>query len=151
MRTSVRSIAPRPSIGFIILPMIDVIFLLLLFFVMVSSFETTARIRIDVPQPEKSRAHAVDDSQQIVVNCEYLHPGDSGAADVHYRIGGDQPQPLETIGRRLAAARSTNPQSTVVVRADHRLPLGRVRQLLRVVESSGFERIQVSAKLQSEL
>jgi len=146
MRPTVRGAAPRAGIGFIILPMIDVIFLLLLFFVMVTTFEASARVRVDVPDPEDSQARKADLSERLVINCEYVAPAGSKPFDVRYRIGGDPPQSLDDIAARLAAAGKSNPNSVVLIRADRRLPNAPVREVIRLVSETGLQKIDVCAK-----
>jgi len=130
--------------------MIDVIFLLLLFFVMVTSFEASAKVRVDIPHPEKSKARRAESANQLVINCEYSAAGVAGGEEVAYRLGGDQPEPLSVISTRLAAARLANPKSIVLIRADRRLPNVRVRDVIRVVAANGFETVNVSARQELE-
>ncbi len=130
--------------------MIDVIFLLLLFFVMVTSFEASAKVAVEVPHPEKSMATRHDARNELVIHCEYRRTQEPPFSEVLYRLGADQPQPLSAIAGRLEAARLANPQSSILIRADRRLPNGKVRDLVRVVAESGFEKISVGAKQDME-
>ena len=93
-----------------ILPMIDVIFLLLLFFVVVTSFEASAKIAVDVPRPDESQARRGELAKQVVVNCEYENPSLPNSAGVHYRLGADPPEPLSVISSRLTAAKLAHPR-----------------------------------------
>jgi len=151
MRKSFLHSRSRPPIGFIILPMIDVIFLLLLFFVMVTSFEATARIRVDVPRPDESQARNDASPERVVINCEWVRGADAkdGApapsARANYRVGADPPEDLGVISRRLSALKAANPQLTVVVRADRRLPFAAIREVMQVIAENGIVNVSVSA------
>lgn len=139
--------APRPpSIGFIILPMIDVIFLLLLFFVMVTSFEASARSPVEIPHPEKSRARQDESSNRIVINCEYVAPVSPGAAKVIYRMDAYPPEALPAIAERLIAARAENRNVVLLIRADRRLVSACVRSVIRAAADAGIETVNVSAQ-----
>ena len=145
MRKFIRGVPIQRPIGFIILPMIDVIFLLLLFFVVVTSFEASANVKVEVPSPESSQAQKPESSKQVIINCEpvdHLSPGTSGAM---YRVGGDPPESLSEISDRLAAAKAANPQLTVVIRADRHLPFAPVRAVMQVVADNGIEMMNLSA------
>lgn len=146
MKRVIRGARRRPAIALFILPMIDVIFLLLLFFVVVTSFEAGAKVRVDVPHPEKSRARAANTANQVVLNCEYISASEGRPTDAAYRLGGDPPAPLSVIADRLAAARAANVEATVLIRADRRLSNEKVADAIRVATAQGFPRIEVAAK-----
>lgn len=145
MRRTIRRKSHHAPIGFIILPMIDVIFLLLLFFVLVTSFEASAKIRVDVPKPQDSQAKHDAASKQVVINCEVSDQNLPDAGPAIYRIAADPPQPLSAIGERLAAAKQANPQLSVVIRADKRLSFAQVKAVMQVVADAGVTIMNVSA------
>lgn len=145
MRRSIRRKQHHPPIGFIILPMIDIIFLLLLFFVLVTSFEDSAKIRVEVPKPDQSQAKPDTSSQQVVINCEVANADAPESGPPIYRIAAGLPQPLSVIGERLAAAKQSNPQITVVIRADKRLSFGQVKAVMQMVAEAGVTIMNVSA------
>ncbi len=145
MRKTIRGATLRPSVSIMILPMIDVVFLLLLFFVMVTSFETTAKIRVDVPRPEDSQARFEESTSQVVINCELAKPAATAPPQALYRVGADPPENLSAISRRLALLKAANPGLTVVVRADRRLPFAQVRDLIEVMAENGVEAVRLSA------
>lgn len=142
-RKSARSI----SISLMIVPMIDVIFLLLLFFVVMSSFEASARLRIDLPQPEEPQARSENSALNIVINCEYREAGEAG---VLYRLNADAPESLDAIAARLAAAKAENPNLMVVIRADRRLPFVEVRRVMEIVAACRISLMKVSIILPQE-
>lgn len=150
MRKTIRGAPIRAPIGFIILPMIDVIFLLLLFFVMVTSFEAAARIRVELPNPDHSQARTLESSTEVVINCEYVPSSSTSTGDALYRLGADPPEDLATISERITALRTANAQLTVVVRADRRLPFAKVRQVMQLAADNGIETVGVSALLDVE-
>ncbi len=146
MRRYIRGTRIRPPIALFILPMIDVIFLLLLFFVMMTSFEASAKVRVEIPQPEKSLARRPDSAKQVVINCEFVEGSSAGSTEARYRIGADPPESLVVISARLAAARAAHPELTVIIRADRRLPFAPVREVMEVVADNGIKVMNVTAR-----
>ncbi|MBI1826767.1 MAG: biopolymer transporter ExbD [Planctomycetes bacterium] len=145
MRRFVRRERQHPPIGFIILPMVDVIFLLLLFFVIVTSFDASARIRVDVPKPDKSLAERDASAKQVVINCEVGDEASPETGEVLYRIGADPPEDLSEIVDRLKSAREINPQLSVVIRADRRLAFSQVQAVMESVASANVMLLKVAA------
>lgn len=139
MRKIIRGAPPRSPLAFIILPMIDVIFLLLLFFVIMAGFDASTRIQVQLPHPAGSEAKRDTSSNRVVVNCEVV----SGDA-VLYRIGADPPLPLPGIAERLVLAKEADIPS-LHIRADRRLPFAKVRDVLTVAAQVGFENVSVAA------
>jgi biopolymer transport protein ExbD len=145
MRKIVRGAPRRPPLGFIILPMIDVIFLLLLFFVIMAGFDASTRIHVQLPHPVGSEARRDSSSNRVVVNCELAEAVTDAA---RYRIGADPPLPLDEIAKRLVLAKNADVAS-LHIRADRRLPFSKVRDVLAVAAQVGFENVSVAA-LQEE-
>jgi biopolymer transport protein ExbD len=141
MRKIIHGARPRPPLGFIILPMIDVIFLLLLFFVIMAGFDASTRIQVQLPHPVGSRAERDSSSNRVVVNCEVA---DQRSNAVRYRIGADPPLPLPDIAERLTLAKKADVAS-LHIRADRRLPFAKVRDVLTVAAQVGFENVSVAA------
>jgi biopolymer transport protein ExbD len=148
MRTTVRRKQHRPPIGFIILPMIDVIFLLLLFFVIMTSFEASAKIRVDVPAPDQSQAQREASPKQVVINCE-VGEGVAGGKAV-YRVAANPPETLDAIAGRLHAARQANPELRVVIRGDRRLAFSEIKAVMQVVSDAGVSTMNVAALQEGE-
>lgn len=135
---------PAATIGLMIVPLIDVIFLLLLFFVMTTSFEMAARIRIQLPKPELSRAQTEDLLKDIVIHCEYGDEPSADGARARYRFGTDPPENIETISSRLQSAFANQTDSRIIIRADRRLPFWEVRKVMEVVAANNISLMQVS-------
>ena len=132
------------GISLMIIPLIDVIFLLLLFFVMTTSFEVTTRIRIQLPRPEQSQARYEDPLKNIVIHCEYSPVGAPDGSRALYRFGADPPEQLATISTRLAAAVAHQSNPKVIIRADRRLAFREIRQVMEVVADNKVTLLQVS-------
>lgn len=125
-------------------PMIDVIFLLTVFFMLVSRFASAESVKMLLPEPDSSEAKTVKLPERIVINCRPAVPG-SPAAGALYSIGPNPPESLAMISQRLAALQADRPDLKVIVRADRRLRYADVRAVMREVARSGLEMIHVAA------
>lgn len=136
----------RKSITFNMAPMIDVVFLLIIFFMLVSTFASAENIPMDIPHPERSLARNVKIVDRVVINCR---TADTRAAEedqaVLYSIGPNRPESLESINRRLAAAHAANPKLKVIIRADKRLRYEHVRAVMSVVAENQIEDMSLVA------
>src|SRR5262245_11222718 len=145
MSTSQRLLHRRPpALALMIIPLIDVIFLLLLFFVMTTSFEVTTRVRIELPSPENSQAQDEDPLKSVLIHCEYAEGGPGQRGQVLYRFGTDPPEPLERISARLDAALAVQRERRVTIRADRRAVFGDVRRVMELLAQHGIPLINVS-------
>jgi biopolymer transport protein ExbD len=99
-------------------PMIDVTFLLIVFFVLVSQIVEVESVEMKLPEPAQPRSEPIGDEQRVVIN---VLPGPGGAA-AGYRLGRRDFEPSETGLAALTAALADlygrNPTVSVNLRAD---------------------------------
>ena len=99
-------------------PMIDVTFLLIVFFVLVSQIVEVENVDLDLPQPQETASELAGEESRVVIN---VLPGPSGKA-AGYRMGGRRfaagTQGLEGLTAALGARYSENPGLSVNLRAD---------------------------------
>jgi biopolymer transport protein ExbD len=134
----------RTNIGFNMAPMIDVVFQLLIFFSLVSTFAAAETVLLELPNPERSQARNVKMTDKVVINCRPA-AGDEEASGVLYSIGPNVPESLERISERLAAAAAVNPQLKVIIRADKRLSYEKVRCVMQIVADNRIENMSLVA------
>ncbi len=125
-------------------PMIDVIFMLTVFFMLVSRFASAENVKMLLPEPVKSEARVVKVAERIVINCRPAEPLNP-AAGALYSIGPNAPESLGVISQRLAALKDARADMKVIIRADRRLRYADVRAVMREVARSGLEMIHVAA------
>ncbi len=136
------------SIAFNMTPMIDVVFLLIVFFMLVSAFASAENVPMHLPDPQRSRARNVDLANRLVINCFPIDPA-APASGVQYRLGPNRPQSLGEISNALLTARETTPDLQVVIRADRRLPYADVREVMKLVADHGIENMNIVAHVGS--
>lgn len=109
-------------------PMIDVVFLLLIFFMSVSTFhqlETEEGIALPVADESKSLE---DLPQSLMINVE--ENGNIIVNQNNYR-------PLQLAGL-LKEATSIRPDQAVIIRADKKVPHGKVAEILSACAAAGI-------------
>ncbi len=139
-----------PTIGFNATPMIDVIFLLTIFFMLVTRFSSAEQIPMDLPKPARSQAKVTRMPDRVVINCRLGGLAAGSDRTVLYSIGPNQPESLAVIADRLAALKSESPSIKAVVRADRRLHYVDVRAVMQVVAECGIEMFSVVAHVGEE-
>jgi biopolymer transport protein ExbD len=134
------------NLGVNLTPMVDVIFMLTIFFMLVSRFSSAEQVPMDLPKPDDSYARVVRMPERVVINCRI------GAADASalYSIGPNRPEPLAVIDERLAALKQQSPDTKVVVRADRRIHYEHVRAVMRVIARHNIEMLNVVAHVSEE-
>lgn len=132
-------------LGFYATPMVDVIFLLTIFFMLVTRFSSAEQVPMELPKPDHSQAEVTRMPERVLLNCRPSDPTDPFAGPVRYSIGPNRPESLGAISDRLAAMKRESPGIQVVVRADRRLPYAHVRALMRVIAAQGIEMLNVVA------
>ncbi|HRX87373.1 MAG TPA: biopolymer transporter ExbD [Phycisphaerae bacterium] len=141
--------APRyqhHDIAFNMAPLIDVVFLLIIFFTLVSTFASAENIRMTLPTPDKSKAQAIKIVDRVVINCQYAAPVTTGGTGrVLYSVGPNPPEDLDSIAQKLAAARQGNPKLKVIIRADKRLRYEQVRAVMAIVADANIQNLSLVA------
>ncbi len=114
-------------------PMIDVTFLLIIFFVLVSRIVDIERVDLALPQPEDPASMKVGDEPRAVVN---IMPDPDGGAQA-YRLGTRSFAPdeagQEAVIERLAELYRANPELHVTLRADYRTEYRAIAPVMRAV------------------
>ena len=136
--------------GFNAIPMVDVIFLLTIFFMLVTRFSSAEQVPMELPKPTDSQASVVRMPERVVINCRLADPDDPTGRSVLYSIGPNQPRPLYVIAERLAALKRESPALKVVLRADRRLRYADVRAMMRVIAENRIEVMNVVAHIAGE-
>ncbi len=128
-------------------PMVDVIFLLTIFFMLVTRFSSAEQVPMELPEPTGSRALLTPMPERVVINCRLAALDDSLGRSVLYSVGPNQPEPLSVISDRLASMRRESPDIKVVVRADRRLHYADVRPVMNVIAQNNIPMLNVVAHI----
>jgi biopolymer transport protein ExbD/biopolymer transport protein TolR len=123
-----RTALPQPMGEINMTPLIDVMLVLLVIF-MITAPLMTSSLRLDLPKAEGA---SPSDTPQFVAVA--IDP----QGQLFY---GDEKLTQEAFVARIGAAAKANPQLEVQLRADKRVPYGRVAEVLGLVEKAGLSRI----------
>jgi biopolymer transport protein ExbD len=119
--------------------MIDVVFLLLIFFMVGTRFsDTESSISVNLPRINSNSLGSTVASTKIVNIL-----GDGGIEIDSRRVG------IGEVAGVIGSAIRNNPQTTVVVRADARIPMQRSVEVMSAVQLSGAQRISIALANQS--
>jgi biopolymer transport protein ExbD len=138
------------SFSFNATAMVDVIFTLTIFFMLVARFSSAELVSMELPDPQDSQASIVQHPERVVINCMVADGDSSEPASVLYSLGPNPPEPLTAISDRLIAMKRAVPGLAAVVRADRRLPYADVRAVLRALADAEIEVLNVAARVDEE-
>jgi len=119
-------------------PMIDMTFLLIVFFVLVSRIVDREAVDMNLPQPKHSVSEKAGEERRVIIN---VVPGEAGGGRVTgYRVGGTEfpatPAGLNAMTAHLTALYQRQPGLDVNVRADRGAQYEFVEPVLGAISSA---------------
>lgn len=131
-----RSRFPNAEIEANLTPMIDVSFLLIVFFVLVSRITDREQARMSLPAVRAGSAARAEDDARVVVN---VLPGSDGGSE-GYAVGTTvlpaSPDGIARLAETLAAGYRRNPRLAVHLRADRATRYEWVEPAMRAVSTA---------------
>lgn len=127
-------------------PMIDVVFLLLVFFVWTASFHiaehllpsSVSAIRGTEPT-DQATPPPEDDFDDVVIRIHWLDTGPG------WRVNEEPMTTLDDVRASLAGIASVKPDAPVILHPDENVPLGHVIDVYDVTRLEGFDKVQFAA------
>ncbi|MBM4106330.1 MAG: biopolymer transporter ExbD [Phycisphaerae bacterium] len=120
-------------------PMIDMTFLLIVFFVLVSRISEVENVRMELPKPEDPATVPPPEEGRVVLN---ILPGADGAAE-GYRVGATEfaptPEGRDALRAHLGGLFRQNPEIAVNLRADRSTAYAEVAPALEAVSAASRE------------
>jgi len=127
----------RPSPELNLTPLIDVVFLLLIFFMVSTTFDKEARIRVDLPEAATQDEPVQDDALEITVDA-------SGRYFVNQReVVNTETETLKRAIDKVSGARRDLP---VIINADARATHQAVIKVMDAASQLGFLHMTFAAK-----
>jgi biopolymer transport protein ExbD len=114
-------------------PLIDVVFLLLIFFMVSSTFVEEAALEINLPE-SSSTAESPEEPLEILAK-----PG----GEISFQ---GQPVAIENLEDAIREALKEDPGKPVILKGDEKLPLGMAVQIMDAVQGSGAEGFTLDAQ-----
>jgi biopolymer transport protein ExbD len=114
-------------------PMVDVVFLLLIFFILSSSFVLQPGIRVDL-QPSKVIAATGFQGLVVTVTRENL------------LFFNEQRTTLDALQKSLQAAAQKSRQQELIIKADKQVPHGTIVQIMSMAIEAGIPAINIATR-----
>lgn len=138
-------------------PMIDVVFQLIAFFMLVTNFEQTqADERVKLPSDQLARPPETSRDKVLVVNIGFNRDKDGEKIDPEaYIFQGDDMIRVLDFGRQLREEKRVaqalygpegNREMSIEIRADAETPTGMIQELIKLAQENGFEKFSLRAK-----
>ncbi|MCC7199153.1 MAG: protein TolR [Gammaproteobacteria bacterium] len=120
-----------------VVPYIDVMLVLLIIF-MVTAPLLTQGVQVELPD-----ANAKPIDPELLKDHEPLVLSVDVAGRYYVNIGGDEDKPIDeaTVSQRVAAVLGREPATPVLVKADERVPYGKVVRGLVLLQQAGAKKI----------
>ncbi|MCL4692198.1 MAG: biopolymer transporter ExbD [Candidatus Hydrogenedentes bacterium] len=122
-------------------PLIDVVFQLLVFFMLSSTFVVQSSIQIETPVAEGSEAL---EQKDLSITLQYGEGGPDGNGRVY--VDNDEISSWAELSRIIADEMAARPETMVLIRPDARIETGRLVQVLGIATSVGVERYGIAAE-----
>lgn len=126
-------------------PLIDVVFQLLIFFMLSSTFVVQTSIPIEVPE---SSGVSQLEQKELSVTLQYGEGGPDGNGRVY--VNDIEVQAWAELSRTLAELYERQPGALVLIRPDSRIPTGRTIKVMGILNSSGIRHYAVAAQQPEE-
>ena len=123
----------KPQIEINLAPLIDVIFLLVIFFAVSTTFLETAGLQLELPESSSTATREVED---IIVFLD---------ADGELSLG-EETMDEEQLKERLRSAMNATDRKVVVLQADTHTEHGVVVGIMDLIRESGAEALTVAAR-----
>ncbi|MEX0740561.1 MAG: biopolymer transporter ExbD [Pseudohongiella sp.] len=118
-------------------PLIDVVFLLLIFFMVTTTFTRETRIAVDLPEANAEQAEPIPNQIEVLVS-------QSGRYSVNDRVLADGD--MMTLGRALIDAAAGDRSTPVLLIADAEATHQSVVTAMDAIGQSGFSRLSIATR-----
>lgn len=117
-------------------PLIDVVFQLLIFFVITMTYATQSELMLPIELAEAVAGSPDEDN-------DFRGTTITVTADGQAVVDGDQPVDADELRAHLQALQAGNPGARVIVRGDENVAHGRMVAILDLVTQVGFSRVDL--------
>jgi biopolymer transport protein ExbD len=136
-----RKLLPEEDPEFQIAPMIDILLVLLVFFMTISSTEVLAKNHnINLAVAADGDPASKNSPGQVIVNIEWLPATNTGSIDIADTVYPDANAIVAPIQKALAV----NPLARVLIRADRGVKWAYMKTVMKAVSQAGVENVTFS-------
>ena len=147
----------RIGISIDMTPMVDVAFLLLIFFMCTTQFKPPEKDKITLPESNSEAKSPESDIITVAVTAKKPEYGNQPHVRVIYRKSGSevsQEIPADMVKDRMAgvlsAARAANPAARMIIKMDKDAPYGVMADLMPALQAAKASRFNVQTDLEGK-
>lgn len=122
-------------------PLIDVVFQLLIFFMLSSTFVVQSSIQIEMPEAQGATQL---ERKDLSVTLAYGTGGPEGKGKIY--VDSEEVPTIEELTRILSERVNERPDVMLLVRTDTRTDTGRLVEVLGIASSVGIQKLGISAQ-----
>lgn len=123
----------RPSVSLNLVPLVDCVLLLLIFFMISSSFVVQPGIKVDLPKASSAEREGAEDLKLIITREETLY------------LNNQRVTLSELWGKLLDRSRNGD-RSFLVIQADRLVAHGRVVEVMDIAKQAGIRRLAIATR-----
>jgi biopolymer transport protein ExbD len=123
-KPKLKSLSGRPDLT----PLVDVLFLLLIFFMLSSSFVQISNIKVELPQVSSRASLGIE---KFIVSVAKTEKG----TQIYFN---DKVVSWETLKQELANVSNFSTSASIIIRADRRTPFGVVARVMSMAEKANL-------------
>lgn len=127
----------KTEVEITVIPLIDVLLFLLLFFILTTTFQRQASLRVDLPQAAPTADQDPEAPVEIAIDAQGRYYID-GHAVINTRD--------TTLMAALRAAIDQHPKAPVIVRADGQTPHQAVVTAMDIAQQLGIKRLSIATQ-----
>ncbi len=131
----------REELELNITPLIDIVFLLLIFFMVSTTFQTESQLHVQLPEASEEPAIDPGDPLEVVVSAEG-----------QYAVGGRElgDNALATLTEALISAAGNDREQPLIIRADARAPHQAVVRAMDASSRAGLTNLSIATAQRDE-
>jgi biopolymer transport protein ExbD len=137
------------GIGFNMTPMIDVVFLLIIFFMVVSQVVSSEMELMNLPHPFRSQAVELTSREKLTLSLV----GNGAGGISRIKVGGNPVHSdaslLQLLVESGRSAKARRAELQIVLRADKDIQFRHVRRVMGVIAESGLEFLGIGAEIEA--
>ena len=139
---------PQNKVEFNMTPMIDIVFLLIVFFMLITRFVSAEVADVALPDPEGSQARELKLPDKVVLNLQYTPGVDEPTVLLGpFRVATMELQDRLKELKERKEKEAGNPAVQVIFRADRDLKYRYVRRAMDAVAAAGIEMLNIGAQI----
>ncbi|MEX2673594.1 MAG: biopolymer transporter ExbD [Phycisphaeraceae bacterium] len=130
-------------------PMLDLVFQLIVFFLLVTNFSAAQLPELEAPDPETSQAYEAGNRERLIINV-LPDEGTGRARGIRVGIANIEPGDYSELTRLIEEEQARYEDVEVDLRADASIEYGNVRPIMNAITAAGVGRINLVALLDRE-